>query len=150
MMTCYLRDINKFLRYRTLCKSILKCRFPTKGIELIWFLIFEVLGVPQLWGTLFRLFWYVRYENLRNTNYGIRDYGIRNFSVLNKLVRFCICSQHRVFPSTVESIQAVREACTVVLREEVIIFSWCSCGLSLIEKNMKKWILSKRSSYIKK
>ena len=34
MMTCYLRDINKFLRYRTLCKSILKCGFPTKGIEL--------------------------------------------------------------------------------------------------------------------
>ena len=48
MTTCYLQDINKFLRYRTLCKSILKCRFPTKGIELIWFLIFEVLGVPQL------------------------------------------------------------------------------------------------------
>ena len=27
MMICYLRDINKFLRYRTLCKSILKCGF---------------------------------------------------------------------------------------------------------------------------
>ena len=26
------------------------------------------------------------------------DYGIRNFSLLDKLVRFCICSQHRVFP----------------------------------------------------
>ena len=28
-----------------------------------------------------------------------------------------------------ESIQAVRESCTV-LREEVIILSWCSCGLT--------------------
>ena len=48
MMTCYLRDINKFLRYRTLCKSILKCGFPTKGIELTRFVLFEILGVPQL------------------------------------------------------------------------------------------------------
>ena len=48
MMTCYLRDINKFLRYRTLCKSILKCGFPTKGIELTWFVFFVVLGVTQL------------------------------------------------------------------------------------------------------
>ena len=48
MMTCYLRDINKFLRYRTLCKSILKCGFPTKGIELTQFVLFEILGVPQL------------------------------------------------------------------------------------------------------
>ena len=49
MMTWYLRNINKFLRYRTLCTSILKCRFPTKGIELARFVFFEVLGVPQLW-----------------------------------------------------------------------------------------------------
>ena len=69
MMTCYLRDINKFLRYRTLCKSILKYRFPTKGIKLTQFVLFEVIGVPQLWGTWFR-----------------------------PLVRFCICSQHRGFP----------------------------------------------------
>ena len=26
-----------------------------------------------------------------------RDYGIRNFRVLDKLMRLCICSQHRVF-----------------------------------------------------
>ena len=39
-----------------------------------------------------------------------------------------------------ENIQAAREACTVLLRE-VIIFSWCSRGLQLIEKNLKKWIL---------
>ena len=48
MMTCYLRDINKFLRYCTLRKSILKCGFPTKGIKLTQFVLFEVLGVPQL------------------------------------------------------------------------------------------------------
>ena len=48
MMTCYLRDINKFLRSGTLCKSIPKCRFPTKGIELTWFVLFEILGLPQL------------------------------------------------------------------------------------------------------
>ena len=34
MMTCYLRDTNKFFRYRTLYTNILKCRFPTKGIQL--------------------------------------------------------------------------------------------------------------------
>ena len=48
MTTCYLRDINKILRYRTLCRSILRCGFPTKGIELTWFILFEVLGVPLL------------------------------------------------------------------------------------------------------
>ena len=49
-----------------------------------------------------------------------------------------------VFPRTDENVQAVREACTVViLREQVIIFTWCSRGLSLIERNMKKWTLHK-------
>ena len=43
MVTCCLRYMNKFLRYRTLCKSLLKYRFPTKGIELTWFLLFEIL-----------------------------------------------------------------------------------------------------------
>ena len=43
MMTCYLRDINKFLRSGTLCKSIPKCGFLTKGIELTWFVLFEIL-----------------------------------------------------------------------------------------------------------
>ena len=41
-----------------------------------------------------------------------------------------------VFPRTNESIQAIREAFTVLLREEVIIFSWCSRGLSLIQRNL--------------
>ena len=51
MMTCYLRDINKFLRYHILCKSILKCGVQTKGIKLTCFVLFETLGVPQLRGT---------------------------------------------------------------------------------------------------
>ena len=44
--------------------------------------------------------------------------------------------------------RAVREACTVL--QEVIIFSWCSRGSSLIEINLKKWILSTKSSCIKR
>ena len=54
-MTCYVRDINKFLRYRTLCKSVLKCGFPTKSIELTQFVLsayseylsFEYLGLDH-------------------------------------------------------------------------------------------------------
>ena len=42
------------------------------------------------------------------------------------------------------------EASTVLLREEVIIFSWCSGGLSLIERNLKKWNLSAKSSCIRR
>ena len=68
MMTCYLREINKFLRQRTLCKSILKCRFPTKGIELTWFVLFEVLRVLSFDVPWFRPFLKVQYKNLRNTS----------------------------------------------------------------------------------
>ena len=39
---------NKILRHHTLCKSILKCGLPTKGIELTRFVLSEILGVPQL------------------------------------------------------------------------------------------------------
>ena len=86
-----------------------------------------------------------------------RNYEIRNFSVVGKLARLCICSQQGISPSLIvfpgtdeniqgiENIQAVRVACTV-LREEVITFS---CGLSLIERNLKKWVLSTKSSCIK-
>ena len=42
-------DINKFLRYRTLYNSILKCAFMKRGIELTRFVLFEVLGIPRLW-----------------------------------------------------------------------------------------------------
>ena len=48
MMICYLQDIHNFLRYRTLRKSILKCGFPIKGIELTRLVLLEVLGVRQL------------------------------------------------------------------------------------------------------
>ena len=41
MMTCYLRDTNKFLRYCTLCTNILKSKFPTKVIELTRLEFFE-------------------------------------------------------------------------------------------------------------
>ena len=53
----FFRDINKFSRYRILCKSTLKCGFLTKCIELTRFIFFEILGVPQVWGTWLRPFW---------------------------------------------------------------------------------------------
>ena len=70
---CYCRDINKFVRYRTRCKSILKCGFPTKGIELTQFVLFEVLGVPQLWAPWFRPFRQVSHENSRNTSEAVEQ-----------------------------------------------------------------------------
>ena len=49
MRTCYLWDIYKFfLRYCALRKSVLKCGFPTNGIKLTRFVLFEAIGVPQL------------------------------------------------------------------------------------------------------
>ena len=87
-------ETNKFSRYRTVCKSILKCGFPTKGIKLTRFVLFEILRVPQLWGTWFRPL----VGSVRTFAKYKWDYGIRNFSELDRLVRFCICSQHRVFP----------------------------------------------------
>ena len=51
MMTCYFRNSNKFLRYQTLCTSILKCGLLTKSIELTRLALFEVLEMPQLRGT---------------------------------------------------------------------------------------------------
>ena len=52
MVTCYLWGTNKFLRYRTLCMSILKYRFSRKSIELTPLILFEVLQIPQPWATL--------------------------------------------------------------------------------------------------
>ena len=43
-----LRNTNKFLKYRTLCTSILKYGLATKGIKLTRFVLFEALGAPQL------------------------------------------------------------------------------------------------------
>ena len=82
MMTCYLRGINKFLRCRTLCKSILKCESSTKGIELTRFVLVETISV----GTARK---FVKCKS---------NYVIRDFSVLDKLVRLRSCSQHRVTP----------------------------------------------------
>ena len=82
MMNCYLRDTNKFLRCRTLCTSIRKCRFSTKGIKQTRFLLFEVLEIPQLWGT-FEVRKFAEYK---------WSYGIRNFSVVEKVLRLRICS----------------------------------------------------------
>ena len=47
MMTCYLRDTNKFLRSRTLWTNILKCKFPTRDIEQARLEFFEALRVPS-------------------------------------------------------------------------------------------------------
>ena len=66
MTTCFLRETDAFLRYRTLCRSILKCGFPTKAIKLTWFVLSEVFGVPQLWGPRCRPFGKHRKENKRN------------------------------------------------------------------------------------
>ena len=76
--------------------------------------------------------------------------------MLDKLVRFCISSQDRVssflmvFPCRDKNTQAVKEARIVLLREEVIILSWFSRGLSLLERNLKKCIFSTKSSCIKR
>ena len=40
-MTCYLRDTNKVLRYRTPFTNTLKCGFQTKDIELTRLEFFE-------------------------------------------------------------------------------------------------------------
>ena len=68
--------------------------------------------------------------------------------MLDKLVRFSICSQYRVF-RRMKTDQAVREGSTVLLREEVIILNWCYRRLSLIERNLNNWILSTNNSCIK-
>ena len=84
-----------FMRYRTLCKSILKCGFPIKGIKLTWFILFEVLGVPWFWGTSVETISVGTAPEFAKYKWGN---GTRDFSVLDKLVRLCIWSQHRVFP----------------------------------------------------
>ena len=48
MMTHYLRDTNKILRCRTLCTNILKCEFPTNGIELTRLEFLQGRREPQL------------------------------------------------------------------------------------------------------
>ena len=120
-----------------------KMRIPNKR--------YQTNTVRTFWGTCsasvlryLSLDHFGRYRTkIEKYNWG---YRIRDFSVLDKLVRLCICSQHRVFPLSCWYFPVVREAYTV-LRVEVKIFSWCSHGLPLIERNLKKWILSMKSSY---
>ena len=141
------------MRYHTLCKSILKCRFPLEGIKLTWFVLFKVLRLPQLWGTSVKTILVGTAQKFAKYK---RDYWIRNFNMLDKLVRHCICSQHCVFPLPrwyfpvrKERSRQSEKIVGTVLRVEVIIFSWCSCGLSLTGRNLKKWILMTKSSCIR-
>ena len=80
MMTCYLRDTNKFLRYRTLRTSILKWGFPAKGTELTRLVLFEVLEMPQLRGTLV---WTILIGTVQKFAEYKWSYRVRNFSVVN-------------------------------------------------------------------
>ena len=54
-----------------------------------------------------------------------------------------------VFPLMDGKIEIVREVCAA-LRVEMIIVSWCSRGLSLIERNLKNWILLTKKSCIRR
>ena len=47
IMTCYLWDTNRILRYRTLCTSILKSRFLTKRIKVTRFVLLKIPGAPH-------------------------------------------------------------------------------------------------------
>ena len=79
MMTCYFRDTNKFSRYLTLRTSILKCGFPTKGIDLTRLVLFEVLQIPQLRGTSVYI---ILVDTTKKFEKYKWNYGVRNFSVV--------------------------------------------------------------------
>ena len=68
-----------FLRYRTLCMSILKYGFLTKGIELTWLILFKVLEMPQPWGTLVLTISVGTAQKFAEYKW---SYGVRNFSVV--------------------------------------------------------------------
>ena len=88
MVACYLVDTNKFLSYRTLCTGILKWGFPTKGIRLTRFVIFQVHAVPRFEVPPFRPFQQLTHENLRNTSDAVEEeilvevFVLRNISLL--------------------------------------------------------------------
>ena len=78
-------------------------------------------------------------------------YRVRSFNVLEKLVRLPIYSYRRVFslPGWYFSLLVGwKDSEKLVLRVAVIIFSWFGLSLSLIEGNLRNWILSKKSSCI--
>ena len=151
MMTCYLWDIKIFLMYRTLCKSILKCRFRTKVIELTRFVLSEALGVPQLWDAWCRPFRSVGYEDLQNTSEAMEKEILAcliiwwGFVFLLKIGYFPVLDG--ISPCWWKH-SGSQASLYCVQREEVIVFSWCCRGLSLIERKLKKWILSMKSSCI--
>ena len=132
-MTCYLWDINKFLRDHTLCKSILKCGLPTKGIKLTWVVLFEILGLPQLWGI-----WFKNLQNARNTSEAME------YEILACLIRwwglvFVFIIGYFPFLDVISPFEwkyLGSQGSLYLLREEVI-FCWCSRGLSLIQRNLK-------------
>ena len=116
--------------------------------KLTLFTLFEVLGVPRIWSTLVYTNSVGTAQKFAKHNW---DYGIRYSSVIDKLVRHWICSQHRVFslswwyfPIQLERFTEPEKLCTAQ-RVEGIIFSWCSRGLSLIEKTLIKWISPTKS-----
>ena len=92
MMTCYLRDTNKFLRYNTLCTNILECGFPTKGIELI-----RVSKMSQLRGTSVQT---ILVGSVRKFAEYMQSYEVRNVNVVGYVVKFRrkTCFQCGAFP----------------------------------------------------
>ena len=56
---------------------------------------FWILGLPQLRGTSV---WTILVGTARKIAEYKLTYEVGNFSLLDKLVKLCICSQHRVFP----------------------------------------------------
>ena len=140
MMACYLRDRNKILRYRTLCRNILKCKFPTKGIELTrsnflkahWCLSFEALGLDhfgrfgtkicgkqvKLWSKIFQCGW------LRWWNFAVKI-ALSAGRFLFLLVHGHVWKVWMIF----------------VLRLAAKIFSYYKATLQPTEKNSRKWFL---------
>ena len=72
-----------------------KMQIFNKRYQLTWFVLFEVLGVPQLWGTSV---WTISVDDARTFAEYKRSYRVWNFRVLDKSLRFSICSKHRLFP----------------------------------------------------
>ena len=105
MMTCYIRHTDKFLKYHTLCTSILKCAFPTKGIKLTQFVLLEVPQCLSFEVPRARPFRQVTHQNLQKTREAIRT---EILLCLIKLVRLRMRSQHRVFPFSRWSLEGFR------------------------------------------
>ena len=144
MMICYLRDVNKFLRYRTLCMNILRCKFPTKSIELTWLEFFEgprvhrfdALGLDhfdrlgakicrkqvKLWSKKFECGW------LRWWNFAIKI-ALRSGRFLFLIVHW----------------QARKVSIIFALRLAAKIFSYYIATLQPTEKNSRKWFLLRKS-----